>query len=416
MKKNKTLFVCSILVFVLTGCSLKNSTLTKVHLTNQKGFTQTLTVKERLKPYNNDTYLKHQPHRKIVRVFEKKGQTKTIITTYHPDGHIFQSLDCINNQACGAYNEWYPSGRLKVSSRVVSGIADIDPLNQSSWVFEGLNMAFDESGSLEACISYHNSELEGVSQTFYENGNLKSTTPYKRNKVDGEAVVYSPTGNLEEKTFFKNGLKEGRATRHWKNKALASEEVYSKGKLNLGIYFNSMSTPISKVSNGQGEKTVFDNDLSYKTLQVQNGKLEGYVKKFDKTGALLSQHLQKEGQKEGLETAFYPNSSQKKIEMHWQKGRAQGLVKTWYEAGGIESQREMSQNKKHGLFTAWYENGNLMFVEEYDHDRLTKGKYYRSGLDDPISTVQDGNGLASFFDLSGNLVKKVEYFGGLSVE
>ncbi|MBA2727695.1 MAG: hypothetical protein H0U49_05930, partial [Parachlamydiaceae bacterium] len=62
--------------------------------------------------------------------------------------------------------------------------------------------------------------------------------------------------------------------------------------------------------------------------------------------------------------------------------------------------------------TAWYADGNMMLIEEYDHDKLLKGEYYKKGDRFPVSTVLDGKGIVTFFDADGILLKKVNYRNG----
>ncbi|MCB1136152.1 MAG: hypothetical protein KDK78_07790, partial [Chlamydiia bacterium] len=73
-------------------------------------------------------------------------------------------------------------------------------------------------------------------------------------------------------------------------------------------------------------------------------------------------------------------------------------------------------NKKQGMCTAWYEDGSLMFVEEYDKDRLIQGKYLRPGEHTPISRVAEGSGIATLFDADGKFIRKICYEDGEPVE
>ena len=78
--------------------------------------------------------------------------------------------------------------------------------------------------------------------------------------------------------------------------------------------------------------------------------------------------------------------------------------------------KEISQNKKNGHCTAWYQNGFLMFVEEYENDKLLKGEYYKSGEKIPCSRVEKGKGIATLFDAEGNFVRKIFYKEGRAAE
>ncbi len=72
----------------------------------------------------------------------------------------------------------------------------------------------------------------------------------------------------------------------------------------------------------------------------------------------------------------------------------------------------MTGNKKNGILTSWYSDGNMMLIEEYDHDKLVKGEYYKKGDRFPASTVLDGKGTGTFFDSEGIFLRKVSYRNG----
>ena len=58
----------------------------------------------------------------------------------------------------------------------------------------------------------------------------------------------------------------------------------------------------------------------------------------------------------------------------------------------------MVNNKRNGLATAWYRDGSLMLIEEYNHDRLFKGEYYKKGERTPYTEIVEGHGIATLYD------------------
>ena len=412
----KKILFFSFCVFLTSCGSPPQNSLSKVRLTNQKGFTETITNKERLKNFEVDQALKSQPYKKIIRVYKNGPDTHSVITTYHPNGHLHQSLDCKNGQAHGAYQEWHSNGLLKVSAFVLKGIADIDLSGQNSWFFEGDSQAFDEKGQLAAIFRYQNGRLEGESVQYYSNGQVKQTTPYLANLIHGSILVYDENGSILEKTLFINGLKEGVSCSYWKKNRLRSEETFQKGRLIDGTYFNSIGNLIGQVSRGAGQCVIFNEDHSFDINEYQNGVPQGEVKVFDAQHRLINCYFQNEGIKHGKETLFNPLTQKPSLSIDWVNGKIHGVIRTWYENGRLESQREMSLNRKQGISTAWYQDGNLMLVEKYDSNHLIKGKYYEKANSIPISTLSQGQGVATLFDENGIFTKKVEYFGGKPVE
>ena len=96
--------------------------------------------------------------------------------------------------------------------------------------------------------------------------------------------------------------------------------------------------------------------------------------------------------------------------------RISGIVKTWYNNGKLESQRELSRNKKNGSSLGWYRDGSLMYMEEYEDDVLSKGQYFKKNHKESVSSIANGNGLATLYDENGIFLRKVLYAKGKAVE
>lgn len=406
----------TIIITLCCSCNHKQSTLTKVRLTNQKGFTETVTQKERLKEFENEDSLLQQPHKKIVRIFQKGEEKQTIISTYHPNGHIFQRLECLGQQAKGDYKEWHPNGVLKIQAHILNGIPDIDPSGQNSWIFDGVNQAYDESGEQIALFNYSNGKLEGEAFLFYPSKIIKQKMVYKGNLLHGEFSAFNTEGDYLEKSDYKNGKKDGRATKYWSKHMLASEEFFKDGQLINGVYFDPFGKVISQVKNGFGEQAIFNEDLSYELKEYKGGASNGQIKFVDSKGFVVNSYHLLDGEKHGKEILFYPKSTQPKLSIDWVNGKIHGTVKTWYETGTLESEKLMSLNKKHGISTAWYPDGNLMLIEEYETGLLIKGKYFPLGQSYPISAILKGSGIATLYDKEGIFMRKIEYLGGKPVE
>lgn len=403
-------------LFFLCSCTARHLSLSKVHLTSQKGLTQTLTTKERLKPFENEQFLLHQPHLKVVRVFESKSDTKTIQTTYYPSGHLYQYLECKNNQAFGVYKEWASHGIPRIISRVVGGAPDLEKQSMSTWIFDGESKAYDAEGNLAAIFFYNSGLLEGECSLFFPGGKLRELLPYHKGLLNGEVKKYNPNGLCIESKTYQNGVQHGLATLYWDQNVLAANERYLEGKLIAGLYFNPLGKLIAQVKEGNGFSVRWSEDRSYELIEITAGIPEGSIRFFDSKGFLLHEYSYQNGVKEGKETLFYEASVQPKLQLYWKEGQIHGLVSSWYPSGKLESEREMCQNKKHGLLSARYENFDLMLIEEYDRGLLVKGQYFKKGSCNPISSIDKGKGVAQIFDGKGFLIRKIEYLGGKPVE
>ena len=414
----KIITLASLLLFPSCLSDKRNGDrISSINIIDRNGMTETISEKERLESFQKTDFLSAQPYQKVMRVYgrEAGGDVRSCITSYHPNGQVKQYLEATNNRAFGKYLEWHQNGKPKIESRVIGGIADLGTQAEESWLFDGTNKAWDIDGNLVAEISYEKGELVGDSKYYHPNGKIWKLATYEKNVPHGTAQTFLADGTLFQKVEYHQGEKEGLSVRYWDPEHIAYEELFEKGLLMEGKYIDRHGNLQSEIHAGAGFRSIFGR-MSLQELQEYKGGIqEGLVQLFESSGKLLSTHTIKQGEKEGEEISYYP-SGEPKLSMMWKEGRLHGAVKTWYEDGTPESQREMSMNHKNGHFTSWYRNGSLMFVEEYDHDKLVKGEYYRVGEKMPLSRIEKGKGIATLFDADGNLSRKVLYQEGRPFE
>jgi antitoxin component YwqK of YwqJK toxin-antitoxin module len=412
-------YVIIISFIFLCGCSVKSnradpSTLTSMQMMDRNGFSETVSSKDRLSIYQKVDFLAPQPYQKVLRVFgrDKEGKSTSKITSYHSNGQIWQFLEVIDGRAHGIYREWHPNGRLKIEASVIEGVADISEMAQTSWLFEGKSVVWDEEGALVAKIYYDKGTLQEPSLYYHANGQLQKIIPYNKNEIDGTVKIFDSNGLLLEKMEFDKGIRQGISFGYWAENSLKYQEDHQKDLLMTGSYFNLDGQLASEVKNGNGFQANFGSEKAYSLVEYQNGLPEGQVKIFDDDGGLHCSYNIKDEKKHGEEWEYYPKSSQPKLFVFWNEDAIQGLVKTWYNNGVMESQKEMNANKKHGISFAWFKDGQLMFMEEYDNDVLLKGTYFKKGDKNPVTRIDNGKGIASLYDGNGHFIKKVNYDRG----
>jgi antitoxin component YwqK of YwqJK toxin-antitoxin module len=377
-------------LLLLSSCAMQlrdPNQIVSLQVVDRNGFSETIGNKERLLVYQQVDFLSKQPYQKALRVFGKdhEGKSHCKITSYHASGGVWQYLEVVDGRAHGAFKEWHENGQLKIHCRVLDGMADVTPLAQSGWIFDGKSLVWDEEGRLIAEIPYENGLLQG------------------------QANYYAKDGTVENTILYDKGVKEGLAKGPW------HEEYYAKGRLLDAVYYNSKREKIAEIKNGFGWQAQIEEGRLRALIQYQNGKIEGEVKQFDQEGYLTTLYTIKEDQKHGEEWEFFSHSEKPKLLVSWYEDAIQGFVKTWYESGHLESQKEMSNNKKHGLSFAYYRDGQLMFMEEYDHDKLLRGSYFKKGDKVPISKIEEGFGTATLYNADGYLIQKITYEKGLPI-
>lgn len=414
------------LIITLTGCTsyqptvcFIEPTLTSINIIDRNGLTETINNVERLEQFSTVNFLQPQPYQKVLRIYSRdcQGDIPACITSYHPNGYPSRYLEVVNSRACGEYKEWYPNGVLKVSAHVIEGSADIVEGSEKTWIFDGCSQAWNEEGGIEATILYVKGDLEGVSLYYHPNGNIWKSVPYVQNRVHGTVEIYLCDGTLLQRSCYCNGQKEGKTTRYWSDDKIAAEEDYCEGLLYTGRYYNACGECIAKIDEGNGVRAIFGKEAVVELQEYRYGVIEGEVKQIDRYGRVSSLYHVKNNCKHGEEIYYYEavrlqQTLTPKLSIVWFEGRIQGVTKTWYDNGTLESQREVSNNKKNGHSTAWYRDGSLMLIEDYEQDVLLRGEYYIKGEKFPVSSVDDGKGIATLFNSEGSLIRKIEYKNG----
>ena len=418
----KRVFMILGAALALAGCGSKatvskEDTLMSIQIIDRNGFSETVSTKDRLSGYQKVDFCAPQPYQKVLRVFGKNQEHKSIakLTSYHSNGHIKQYLEALDGRAHGIYREWHPSGIQKLELQLIEGAAELSDTAMSSWVFEGVSKVWDEQGHLMAEISYDKGLLQGDSTYYYPEGQVKKKEPYQQGKIHGMVCLYDASGLLYESIPYVQDQRQGQAKREG---SFAYEELFDQDRLLKGSYFQG-ETLVASVEEGHGFRAEVDEESGkvQRLVEYKKGLPEGLVKVFDATGRILSQYSQKEGKKQGQEWIYYLQEDQEarlrpKLLLHWQEDMMQGVVKTWFPDGQQESQKELYQNKKNGAFFAWYRNGDLMYSEEYERDLLSSGTYYKKGDKDPVSRVIKGKGVATIYNVEGYFVRKVFYDKG----
>jgi antitoxin component YwqK of YwqJK toxin-antitoxin module len=416
-----------ILLFTFTSAKPKKPRplpLTSVHVVDRNGFAETISNKDRLKQFQNVDFLKPQTYQKVLRIYgrDSKGNVRSVVTSYYPNGNPKQFLEILNGRASGIYREWHSNGSLSLATRVIGGTPDLTSAAEKTWLFDGISYVWDEENHVIAEIPYSQGVLEGISSYYHPCGQIWKKIPYSRNLVEGVVEIYKDTGELLQQISYIQGIKQGTTNRFWDQNHLASQEEYNEGKLENGQYFDKKGNLIAEVTQGIGHRAIFGKDTISELQEYQMGILEGEVKVFNSQGRLKRVYHVKDRIKHGEEIEYYDtpiladssSSSvlQSKLSFYWYEGKIQGHVKTWYPNGNLESQREMSNNAKNGVATAWYQDGNLMLIEEYEQDKLVRGDYFKKGEKLPVSQVIQGKGLTTLFDADGHFIQKISYVNG----
>jgi antitoxin component YwqK of YwqJK toxin-antitoxin module len=411
-------FAC-ILLLIAASCyrSGVEDPLVAIQIQDRNGLTETVSSPDRLATYGAIDFLSSQPYKKILRVYKQNGKSHSKITTYHPNGHVWQYLEAEELRAHGAYREWHPNGQLKLEAKVIGGTADVTAGTQWDWLFDGISQVWDDQGRLLATIPYRQGILEGKSVYYYPSNQIEKELTYRANLQEGESAEYYRSGKLRSKTSYQQGEKQGLSLGYFEDGQSTWIEEFREGLLLQGAYYDPKGKQLAEVVDGMGFQAILTGDVLTELVQIFQGMAEGGVKQFAPNGEVQGTYHIKNGMKHGEETAYYLSHEQSnkktdlllKLSMNWDRNAIQGPVKTWYNNGQLQSQRDYARNKRNGASLAWYREGSLMMIEEYEDDRLIKGQYYKKNGQDPVSTIFNGNGIATLYDENGIFIRKITY-------
>ena len=255
------LFSLVCLLSLFFSCSSKTSsntdTIVSMQLVDRNGMTETISNKERLKPFQEVDFSTPQPYQKVLRVYQKNphGQATSRLTSYHTNGQIRQYLEVVDGRANGVYREWFSNGQLRIEVNVVEGLADISEVAQQSWIFDQTSNVWDERGCLLATFHYDKGRLDAPAIYYHPNGQVQKIIPYSQGVIHGTIEAFDPSGICLEKSVYIEGERQGTAEFRWSADLVQSLEQYDHDRLLEGSYFDAKGALIAKIENGMGEKS-----------------------------------------------------------------------------------------------------------------------------------------------------------------
>lgn len=385
-----------------------------INIIDQNDLTETISTPDRIKQFEHVNFQQNHPYKKVMRIYQRdyKGDVNAYLHTYHSNGQPWQYLVVVNGRAFGPYIEWHPNGKIKIEATVIGGEADLTTGAQKTWLFDGVSLVWDEQGKKLAELPYSKGLLEGESKYFHAGETLWKSIPCHQGLKEGLQQFFFESGELFSEAVFINDNLHGMSRRYWRSGDLAAEEEFYNGKLSNGSYWDTCGTLIAQVISGTGKRVLFGKNTVSLILAYQNGIPDGKTELYSNEGRLISYYYQKDDVKHGVEYQLFPGTQEPKLMLTWYQGKIQGPVKSWYKNGQLENQREMSENTKNGLLTAWYLDGSLMMIEEYDHNKLMRGEYYRKGEKYPVTEVIKGSGTVTIFDAEGTFLRRIAYVNG----
>jgi antitoxin component YwqK of YwqJK toxin-antitoxin module len=413
----RSLLVGTVLLVLSLGCVRVRDeplqTLTTVVLQDRNGFSETISQPDRLDRLRTQDFTSNQPYQKVIRVYERQpdGSIPSVLTTYYSNGQLHHLLEVVSGRAYGCYQQYYPNGVLRMEAFVVGGVADLTEEAIATWKFDGEARVWTDNGSLLSVIPYRQGELNGLEILYHPSGEPRRETPYRRNQIHGVVRERNAMGLITLESAYVEGRPHGLFTQRSDHGVALAEERWQEGLLIEGSYHLPLpqlpGDEQLSVKGGAGWRPAREEQGSWKISQVQGGALEGRVLIVNEMGRLLKCWQERGGQKEGVEEFFDVNAGTPRLQVTWSEGSLNGPARSYYPSGELESSWEMVNNQRHGKMISRYPKGEVMLMEEYEHEKLMKGEYYGLGDPMPMSRVTQGNGTATLFQPDGRTLRSI---------
>ena len=205
----------------------------------------------------------------------------------------------------------------------------------------------------------------------YKNDKIVRKQAFKNNIAEGYYLVYYDSGEVKDSLFYVNGLQSGIQKRYYENRQLMAEAIY-----------NAI------------------------------GKKSGLYKSWHENGKLWNESRYNSNTKlHGQETIYYDNGQLKKT-LNFNNGIVEGELKQYYKNGVVFEESSYKSGKKNGYCKKYYENGQLLSDANFVDDRIYKGRcnwYFSNGqVRYKLKFNKEGIGKGKEFSRDGKSSKPIE--------
>ncbi len=282
---------------------------------------------------------------------------------------------------------------------------------------------------------YINGKRNGVASYYYGNGKLKVTIPYKNNKKSGVGFEYTEDGTVISITRYRNGeiiVKEnvnrynekGNKDGIWKdfysNGNVREEKTYLNGKLNGYVKrYNDDGRLVSSIKYSGGKVDLsakeFETDIEIREEYDENGNITfqgsfkglnpvGIHRFFSTEGKVIRSNTYDIGGLLVAEGVIFPNG--------WKNG-------DWiyyYGSGKEQIKGKYINDKRSGKWIYYYKNGKIQQTGGYSNDKLTGiwKWYYDTGelLREEYYIYGKLDGESIEYSVLGEVISKGNYIEG----
>jgi antitoxin component YwqK of YwqJK toxin-antitoxin module len=270
--------------------------------------------------------------------------SKYVNDVIQPDAAEIQKLE--------VENEYYPDGKVRVSSMYRNGIP------------EGVKREFNPEGKVERAYLFRDGILigegiiredgnkDGPWKDYYPDGKVKAEGNYDNGKQVGEWKYYHQNGRIEQAgRFSKQGKLEGTWKWYYETGTLAREEHYRNGLKDGLLTENDESGKTIE----EGEYVDGLEDGSW-FEQLGDSYMRGHYQDGKRTGVWVHYYLFREGERTDSVVSFRGN---------FIEDNPDGKHVYYWESGQVKDEGMYVMGKKEGEWYKYNSDGTLFLIITY---------------------------------------------------
>jgi uncharacterized protein len=269
---------------------------------------------------------------------------------WHPTGEIAYYAHFSGGLKTGQWTYLYKNGQ---KFKEGSFKDDVRHGNWKTWY---------EDGTLLMDGDYANGLESGEWKNYWENGQLKNQSTFKNGELNGKWASYFPSGKLKLTGEYKENLQVGEWIDYFENgkpKDLISYKLYKKK--------TAMDYGITK------GRVVYES--------VQDGKAISYS---DKDFKPTEEGEYKQGEKHGAWIAYHPGGKVPAVTSNYSNGKLEGWMKVYDRRGKLLQEMEYKDGLKHGKFLVYDKRGKVTIEKNFEYGmQIIEGTNSGSGSFSP---------------------------------
>lgn len=364
----------------------------------------------------------------LITVQHSFSQTENGLTKfYYPNGKLSSEGYMLNGKPEGYWKTYYVTGVLKSEG------------NRKNFKLDSLWIFYTETGDTLEKINYLQGKKNGYLYR-YEPVNeknsvrrtvLSSRELFVNDEKQGVSFYYHPNGNIRLQLTYKDNKRHGTAMEY--NVNAVPVAIYE--------YFNDYLVEKQNINRTVADKQdgvwrTYYPSGKVKTEEVySDGILDGYVKEYDETGAVVNSQLFQEGKlidKEKTDSvdfdevvtkypdgkirtrAFYKDSLMIGIYREYDFEGKVTLSRIYDNQGRLQGQGILKDDgSREGLWNYFYPDGSVKSSGEFKNNRQ-QGEwkfFFKNGFNEQTGTFTNGmlDGKWTWY-YSNNSKLKIEHF------